>query len=297
MPDPLETSPLAAARGKLNAIRYPHGRSVRLSLPRRFVGDMLAASRRVPLVPMQRRMRLAEVVAARNARAEHICWPAVFMKAFALVAAERPELRRSYLNFPRPRLYENPINVAGISLEREYRGEEAVCWAQIPQPELFSLAELDALVRHYKTTRLDRIRGFRRALRISRWPWPVRRLLWWMALNIHGRYRGWMFGTFGLSIVAGYGAAGLFILAPTTTTLNYGLFEPDGSLDVRVTYDHRVLDGAQMARVMVALEEKLLGPIREELLALAAAGNSNGAAPRALQTPEPASVASGNGAG
>ena len=295
--DEPDSLPLVSARCKLGTLRPQAGRKLRLSAPRRFVCDLLAAARHVPRVPMQRRMRLADVMAARNARAEHICWSAIFMKAYAQASAERPELRRSYMKFPWPYLYEHAATVVNFSLERVYQGEEAVFFAQIPQPELLSLPELDALVWHYKTARLERLRSFRRAMRLSRWPRPIRRLLWWLALNVNGAYRTWLFGTSGMSIVASFGAAGLYILSPVTTTLNYGTFESDGSLDVRLTYDHRVLDGAQVARAMAAMEENLHGPIREELLALAAAGNSNGAPTRSLRALEVTAAASANGDG
>ena len=32
--------------------------------------------------------------------------------------------------------------------------------------------------------------------------------------------------------------------------LHYGLFDAGGNLDVRLTFDHRVLDGAPMARAL-----------------------------------------------
>ena len=74
--------------------------------------------------------------------------------------------------------------------------------------------------------------------------------------------------------MASLGAAGLHILSPLTTTINYGAFEPDGTLDVRLAYDHRVLDGAQVARALRAFEDVLHGEIRDELLALAAPASS-----------------------
>ena len=57
----------------------------------------------------------------------------------------------------------------------------------------------------------------------------------------------------------------MHLLSPLTTTLNYGAFGEDGSLDVRLTYDHRVVDGATVARALGHLEEVLTGPIVNEL--------------------------------
>ena len=58
-------------------------------------------------------------------------------------------------------------------------------------------------------------------------------------------------------------------LSPLTTTLTYGVIGPDGSCDVRLVYDHRVLDGAVVARALARLEEELTGPVCDELRAMA----------------------------
>ena len=102
---------------------------------------------------------------------------------------------------------------------------------------------------------------------LSSLPRPLRRLIWWLGLFADGAHRANFFGTFGISVVASLGAAGLHILSPLTTTLNYGPFDDEGEIDVRLTYDHRVLDGANAARAIGALEAALLGPILEELRA------------------------------
>jgi hypothetical protein len=175
------------------------------------------------------------------------------------------------LPFILPHLYEHPINVASFGLERTYRGEKGVFFAQIPRPENLSLNELDTLVRWYKTAPISGVPGFARAMLLSRFPRPVRRLLWWLGLFSDGACRAHFFGTFGISVVASLGAAGLHLLSPLTTTLNYGAFELDGSIDVRLVYDHRVLDGAPVARALAALEEVLHFQIRNELLAVPAA--------------------------
>jgi hypothetical protein len=253
---------------KLPGVDAPQGRWIGLSLPRRFVCDLMRHAQAVPSVPSQRRMHLGDVIAARRARPDRISWCAIFIKAYALVSADRPELRRTYMPYLWPHLYEHPFNVANFSLERQYRGEEGVFFAQVRQPELLSLVELDALVRQHQSASIEEIPSFRRTLLLSRLPMPLRRLVWWLGLFSDGGYRAHFFGTFGISVVASLGAAGLHILSPLTTTLNYGTFEPDGAIDVRLTYDHRVLDGAPVARALAALEHVLRTEILDELLRL-----------------------------
>src|SRR5437870_737193 len=97
-------------------------RTVPLSLTRRLVCDVLHFARQIPSVPVQRRMSLAPLVAARANCTARPSWVALFAKAYGLVAAENPRLRQSYLSFPYPRLYEHAESVATISVERTYEG-------------------------------------------------------------------------------------------------------------------------------------------------------------------------------
>ena len=218
---------------------------------------------------MQRkRVRLADLVVARALPGRRTRTPLEcghLLKAYATVAAARPELRQAYLRFPWPSFYQHRANIASVGIERLYRGEPGVFFARVPQPELLSLASLDALLRKHKAAPIEEISSFRHALWVSRLPRPLRRLIWWLGLNVSGLRRAIFFGTFGISVVASLGAAGLHVLSPLTTTLNYGTFELDGTLDVRLVYDHRVMDGGTVARVMADLEDVLHGQILEEL--------------------------------
>jgi len=227
--------------------------------------DLLHHSRKVPSVPMQRRMRLGDVVAARAAATDHVSWCAIFVKAYGVVCARHPELRRAYFSFPRAQLYEHPETAASFSVERLYEGESAVFFTRVPRPETLSLREIDAIVRKYKTAPLESLRSYRRIIGLSSLPFPVRRLIWWLAVQARGPFRAYFLGTFAASTTASEGGASLHQLSPLTTTLNYGQFEDDGTLDVRLTYDHRVLDGSTVARALVELESVLRGEITAEL--------------------------------
>jgi hypothetical protein len=243
----------------------PSGRNLRLSLPRRFICDLLHFARQVPTVPVQRRLDLSAVVAARQAAAPRPGWAAIFSKAFGFVAATRPELRRAYLSFPTPHLYEHPVSVASVAVERRLGDEDAVLFGHITEPERRSLTELDRRVRAFKETPLEQVGAFRHALRISSLPRPLRRLAWWVGLNVSGRKRAHFFGTFGISTYAALGAASLHPLSPMTTALNYGVIGADGGVDVRIIYDHRVMDGATVARALQDLERVMQCEIVAEL--------------------------------
>jgi hypothetical protein len=241
------------------------GRSVPLSLPRRLMCDWLHFSQKVPLVTIERRMDLAAAAAARQAAQPRPSWFAVFIKAYALVAARRPELRRAYLPFPWPRLYEHPVNVAALPVERRLGEEDAVLMTQFRCPEGKALRELDADLRGSKERPVQEVGPYRRALRVGRLPFPLRRLVWWLGLNVSGAWRARYFGTFLATGVASLGASSVHILSPLTSTLAHGVFAPDGTVMVRLVYDHRVMDGTVPARALEELEDVLQGEILAEL--------------------------------
>src|SRR5262249_22336869 len=93
-----------------------HGRWLPLSTPRRLICDLMHFARKVPTVPVQRRMNLATVMAAREQAEPRPSWCAIFTKALAFAAVARPELRRAHLPFPRPHLYQTSQSVASDAL-------------------------------------------------------------------------------------------------------------------------------------------------------------------------------------
>lgn len=243
------------------------GKWIRLSIPRRVVTDLMYFSSSVPWIVAQRNMALKGVAAAREAHPERPTWAALFVKAFALVAREFPELRRVYVALPIPHLYEYPSSVASIAVERKFDDELGVVAVKIKSPDLVPLARLGWLIRDGKSAAYARTSEFRRMVLIASMPLPIRRALWWLALSF-ARTRANYFGTFGLSTVASLGTEILQPRAPLTTVLTYGVIGRDGSVVVRAVFDHRVLDAMTMARALRRLEESLNGSIHEELISV-----------------------------
>jgi hypothetical protein len=242
------------------------GRSLPLSPFRRLVADMMCFSRQVPAAVIERRMNLSPLVEARRRCMPRPSWTVLFAKAIGLVARDRPELRRAYMAFPWPRLYEHPSSTVAFNVAREVNGEAVIVQCLIRRPENRSLAELEEIVRYYQDEPVERLRWYQRALAMSKLPLPLRRLLWWGTLNVFGRRRTHNFGTFGLSTIASQGAGVLSLTPILTATFHYGLFDPAGNLDVRFTLDHRVMDGVVAAHILVDVEKTMLGPILTELI-------------------------------
>lgn len=248
----------------------PVGRRFPVSLPRRFMSDLAHFGLQTPLCTAQRTMQLASLVAARSRAEPRPGWCAIFMRAYGLVAAQRPELRWAYIPLPWPHFYEHPYSIASIAIERDYRDEKAVFFAHIRAPETQTLAAIDEHLRRYKEAPIEEIALFRRVLYTCRLPVLLRRLLWTFGISMSGHRRSRFLGTFGISVTSSLGASTQHLLTPISTALNYDILQPDGSLAVRLTYDHRVLDGGTAARTLVELEDMLKGTILDELHGLPA---------------------------
>lgn len=243
----------------------PKGHSVPISGPRRFINDLIYFAHQVPSVPVSRVIDVTPLTGPRAIHPARPSWAVLFMKAYALVAAANPPLRRALLNFPWPRLYEHPQSNGALAMERSYMGEDGIFVGLFRAPEAQSIAQLQESLNFYKQQPLDQVGFFRQALRISRIPTPIRHFLWWSTLHLSGCKRAKRFGTFGLTSYGALGAESLHPISPLTTTLTFGPISPDGLVNVKLIYDHRVLDGAYVARRLGDIQATLDGTILDEL--------------------------------
>ena len=96
------------------------GFNLPLSLPRRLLGDLLHFAKQIPSIPVQRRINIQRLVEARDFAVPRPSWCAIFTKAYSLVSQAWPSLRRCYLSFPTPHLYQHPTSVASVAIERPF---------------------------------------------------------------------------------------------------------------------------------------------------------------------------------
>lgn len=246
------------------------GRTLSLSLPRRLICDLVHFAHKVPTVPVQRLINVGALDPVRAQVLPRLSWCTLFTKAMAMVSVEFPELRRAYLSFPWARLYEHPESIASVAMEREYEGENGVFFAHFICPEKRPLMDLEAELRHFKTEPVTNVSDFQTCLSISRLPLLLRRFAWWYVTHFRGYRKATWLGTFGVSVYSSLGAESLHPLSPVTTTMNYGIIQENGDVQVRLIYDHRVMDGATVARALGRLEQILNGEILTEMRALLA---------------------------
>ncbi len=247
----------------------PRGKIIPMHIGRRLVAELMHHARKVPSLPLARTCHIPQVVAARAEASPVPSWTAIFMKAYGLVGQHIPELRRAWIPFPYPRIYEHPISECGVLMEREVQGEPVVLGVKIRGPELTPLPQIDAHLKDFRESPVEKVSAFRQLLRLARLPWPLRRWFLWRVLALCGYRRARRMGTFVLSSLGNYGVEQMHPLTALTTYFTFGPISPDGQVTLKVIYDHRVMDGRTVARVLVRLEEVLNGAILHELRGLA----------------------------
>ena len=238
----------------------------KVSLPRRLIVDLMLASRHVPFVTLRRRLNVRPLAEARAAATPRPGWAAIFTKAFCLVAKNEPVLRTLYIDTPWPYMYEMPRSAGMITISRKLDGEDCVLPQKVSAADQMPLAEVDALIRHARTADVADVPTFRKIMRATALPWPLRRLVWAFGLAV-GRQRANYFGNFGVTSVSAFGPGELHALSPGPYIISYGALEPDMTMDVVIRWDHRVTDAAMIAKTLSLLQDALNGKITAELLA------------------------------
>jgi hypothetical protein len=225
----------------------------------------LEYAKHIPTIPVARHMRLAPLAKARALLPSRPSWTSIFIRAYALVCAEFAPLRRVWVSWPWAHLYEHPHSVCAVAIERQYEGENVILTSPIDRPEAANLDEIDAHLRHFQQADVWSISRFRMALRFGWMPSWLQRLLLWHRLDLSGRRRVKYLGTFGMSNYGRLGAESLHPVGPQTTILTLGPINDNAEVTVKLVYDHRVLDGADIARALARLDEVLHTTLLAEL--------------------------------
>lgn len=236
----------------------------KISLPRRFIADLMHASMRVPFISLSRTLDVSQLIEARAQVAKPPGWAAIFVKAFALLARDEPVLRTLYVKLPWPHFFELPRSVGMVAIARVEDGQDCILPEKVPAPDERTLGDIDAQIRRARDLPLMEVPAFRKILMATRLPLPLRRLSWLVGLNV-GRIYANNFGSFGVTSVAAYGPGELHALSPGPFLLSYGVVRPDRSIDVIIRWDHRITDAAFIARTLTRLEQVLNTEISAEL--------------------------------
>jgi Pyruvate/2-oxoglutarate dehydrogenase complex, dihydrolipoamide acyltransferase (E2) component, and related enzymes len=240
-------------------------RRLSISCNRALVLDGLHFARELTLFPVEREFDLAEIARLRQRQPARISWVVLFLKAYATVARQHAPLRQAYIRWPWPHLLESPYSVAMLAINRQFEGEDRLCWGRFDEPADQPLTAIQERLDRYTRDPVEQI--FKRQVRLSRLPgWLRRSLLWWN-LNFAGAMRAKRLGTFSLSTLAGQGALNRAHPTFLTSSMTYGPIDDDGRCLVTLLCDHRVVDGAIGARALNDFHNVMRGQISAELRA------------------------------
>jgi hypothetical protein len=234
-------------------------------LHRRWMSDLVHFGKKSHMMGCAWRINIAPVVAAARATGQPaIGWTAIWLKALGLVSRRRPELRSAYLPFPFARLYVHPEMSCTVVIERTWQGASALFFEQFAGPEKKPLPELDATLRTLRQVPVENVGSFRRVIRFARPPVLIRRLIWSLALNWSGPVRAKYIGLCGVNP---FPTGGKVVQAdvPGVFLLYFGLVAANGDADIQIFFDHRVMDGVEVYRIVRDLEATMNRDIVAEL--------------------------------
>jgi hypothetical protein len=244
--------PVEIATGRC---RVPRSRAV--------VSDLLHFHQRIPTCAHDRVMNLASLAAARDTLSERVSLPVLFTKAFAAVAGRHPEFQQTWRQWPVEHLYQHAEPVALLTVARRFQNADWLFWGRLTAPQRQPLLTLQQQLDRYATEPVQDV--FRQQWQLSGLPrWIRRGLLWW-SLNLTGAKRTKRTGTFTVTSISGVGAEIQHPPTIATSTLTYGPIDSNGQCRVTVVYDHRLMDGLLVARVLKELELELTGTVVREL--------------------------------
>lgn len=232
---------------------------------RTLIRDIVHYANKVPLCTIEKEIHIEAVQIARSKSQKRIGWASIFTKAMGLASIKFDELRQSWMPFPYAHLYQHPIPIASIAINRIIDNQESVIFGMIQKTEEKPLTEITEALHYFKESPIDTVALLKRMRRTSKLPWPIRAIIWNYGLYLSGYCKAKNFGTFSVSSVSQSNANTINLLSPLTSALNYGPISTKGECTIRLTFDHRVMDGLTVAKVLSFIEESINSSIREEV--------------------------------
>jgi pyruvate/2-oxoglutarate dehydrogenase complex dihydrolipoamide acyltransferase (E2) component len=187
--------------------------------------------------------------------------------AAARVLAAHPEANAAIRGRGRPRIGRYPSVNGKFTLDRTVNGQRIVLSTVLPDLQLTSLGDIQQQVDHFREGDPAEMPEFAGARLLHRLPWPWGGLLFRLGVRPLSR-RGTMFGTFAVTSLGHRAVDGFYSVGGTTITLGLGRIADrpavvDGTVVVAplmrlsLTFDHRVIDGAEAADILTELKYAL----------------------------------------
>jgi pyruvate/2-oxoglutarate dehydrogenase complex dihydrolipoamide acyltransferase (E2) component len=193
---------------------------------------------------------------------------AILLKAIGLAQRNHPSTRTT--STPWGQILQLNEVVAGFTVEKFVDNEPAVFFGAIDNPDTKSLLDISAEVCEYATKEPDELPQLNLEHRFSNLPWLLRRIILVLGLVFPAVRLKYLGATFGFSSL---GRSGVKVVIPPcvgAVTFGMGAVEERavvhaGKVVVRpmgtivINFDHRLIDGAPVARFMQDVKELVEG--------------------------------------
>jgi pyruvate/2-oxoglutarate dehydrogenase complex dihydrolipoamide acyltransferase (E2) component len=215
----------------------------------------------VDMTRIRQHREVARDVGCRYSIVSYVIW------ASSRVLARHPEANAAIGGGLLPRVVKYRGVDAKLALDKTLNGQRIVMSVTIPSVDTASLEEIQKEVDRYRTARVEEIPEAQGILRLHRLP----TLIGWISfLAIMGRLRlrRQHMGTFAISSLGHRPVNGFHAVGGTAITLNLGQMKEcavvrDGKiavapqLRINMSFDHRILDGANAADILTELKDTL----------------------------------------
>jgi pyruvate/2-oxoglutarate dehydrogenase complex dihydrolipoamide acyltransferase (E2) component len=231
-----------------------------------FLGEIRAAApvfldTDVDMTAVQAHRAAARAAGGRLSVVSYALW------AGARVLARHPAANAAIRGRLRPRVARYPAVSGKLALDKRVGGERVVLSAVLPDLERAELADIQAKVDHYAGGDPETMPEFGPARSLHRLPGWLGGLAFRTGVRPLGR-RAAAFGTFAVSSLGHRPVDGFYSVGGTTITLGLGRIADrpvvrDAQLAIApvmrlsLTFDHRVIDGAEAADILAEIKESL----------------------------------------
>ncbi len=210
---------------------------------------------------------LAHRAAAREREGVHYSVTAYVLYAAGRVLAKHPDANAAIQGGLRPRIARYPFVNGKITLDRTLGGQRVVLGAVVPNLHEAELADVQAHVERVRDGDPERLPDFAAVRRLHATPWALGRSRFRKAARSL-TLRPHLTGTFSVTSLGHRAVDSFHSVGGTTTTFGVGrilerVVVRDGApavapvLRLSLSFDHRVIDGAEAADVLTEVKEAL----------------------------------------
>jgi acetylornithine deacetylase/succinyl-diaminopimelate desuccinylase-like protein len=248
-------------------------RSERLPAQRRHTLYFLEEIRACSPVFLDTEVDVSALGGSGTATAQRYSLTAHVVVAAGRVLARHPQANAAIRGRVSPRVARFPHVHAKVTLDKVIGEQRVVLSAVLPDVDLASLEDIQRQLRYFRDGDPDQMAEFAGIRALHRLPVPLGRAGFRRVVRpLADRAR--RFGTVAVTSLSGWPVDGFYSVGGTTITIGLGqvadrpvaragqvVIAP--VLRLSLTFDHRVIDGAQAADILAELRAELQSPVTD----------------------------------